>query len=77
MRKIIDAEEIKEKGIKYCQMQHKRDKEKRFGNCKNCPMHICIDHNGLIHVSSMDFSDFVENYNFMISELRKMTKEEK
>lgn len=75
MRKIIDCDEIKEKGIKYCQMQHKRGKERRFGSCKTCPLHICIDHNGLIHVSVMDFSDFVENYNLMISELSKMTKE--
>lgn len=79
MKKITDAEEIKAKGIEYCRMQHKQSKKdrKHYGHCRNCPLHICIDSNGLIHAAVMDFSDFVENYNLMISELRKMPKEEK
>lgn len=79
MKRILNAGEIKEKGIEYCKMQRelykKNRRPKHIGYCKNCPLHICIDHNGLIHAAVMDFSDFVEGYNLMISELKKMTKE--
>lgn len=81
MKKITDVEEIKAKGIEYCRMQRelykKNRRPKHIGYCKNCPLHICIDYKGHIHAAVMDFSDFVENYNLMISELRKMPKEEK
>lgn len=71
MRKIIDAKEIKEKGIRYCQEQHKRGKKRLESSCRNCPLHICIDHYGHIRVATMDFEDFVRDYNLMISELAR------
>lgn len=77
MKRILNAGEIKEKGIEYCQMQHKlyEKNRKHIGYCRNCPLHVCIDYKGYIHADVMDFSDFVEGYNLMISELKKMTKE--
>ena len=77
MKRITDAEEIKAKGIEYCKRRHKLTwkNHKRIGYCKNCPLHVCIDYKGHIHAAVMDFSDFVEGYNLMISELKKMTKE--
>jgi len=73
MKRITNAEEIKAKGIKYCQRQHKLYKKNRkhIGYCRNCPLHICIDYKGHIHAAVMDFSDFAYDYNLMIKEIFK------
>lgn len=75
MKRILNSGEIKQKGIEYCEMMHKKSITEHTSYCRLCPLHVCIDYKGHIHAAVMDFSDFVEGYNLMISELKKMKKE--